>query len=112
MIPKTENEKEFLNRLQKLESKTFDGTFEQNYEGSPREQAERISENGQNHFLGNRTKESASQRITAFYQNYDKDSVNSLHGAEFIQYQREVMVVEMLVKKYHLQKLQQELIHK
>lgn len=109
MIPQSEEMKEVLQRLQKLETKTFGGTLEEHYK-SPREQAENISENSKNHFNGERTTESAIQRVKSFYQNYDKGSVDSLHGHELTQYHKETAIVEMLVKKYHLQQLQQELI--
>jgi len=113
MIPQTQNEKEFLERIQKLESKAFDGTYEENYKGSPREQAESISNDDEKpHHLGEHTEETAKQRITSFYQNYDKNSKNSLHGNELLKYHNEARIIEHLVQKYHLQQLQQELIHK
>lgn len=103
-------QKESLERLQKLEKKVFGGSKEEKYE-TPRETAENISDGGENHFNGERTNESAIQRVTAFYQNYDKGSVNSLHGEEFIQYGIEARIVEMLIGKYHLQQLQKELMN-
>ena len=40
MIPKNQNEREILARLQKLEGATFDATYEENY--TAREQSKRI----------------------------------------------------------------------
>jgi len=99
-----------IKRLQKLEAETFKGTFEENY-GSAREEAEAISKgNAPNHFIGERTKESAEQRIRAFYQNYDRGSVNSLYGDELDQYKKEGKIVEMLINRYDLHKLVEGLI--
>jgi len=100
-----------IERLQKLEAKTFKGTFEENY-GSAREEAEAISKgNAQDHFIGERTKESAEQRIKAFYQNYDKGAIESLYGDELNQYQKEKKIVQMLADKYNLHKFVDGLIH-
>lgn len=105
-----EFQRHVLKRLQKLERDSFDGTFEEHY-GSPREIAEAISKHEtENRFNGERTKESAEQRIKSFYQNYDKNSVNSLHGDELEKYEKDAKIVELLINKYDLRKLAEELM--
>jgi len=106
-------QKHMLKRIQKLEEKTFGATYDENYKTlSARQKSQEISSGeSTNHFIGERTEESARQRIASFYQNYDKGSVYSLYGDELVQYNKEKAIIEMLVKKYHLQQLQKELIN-
>ncbi|MCJ8305663.1 MAG: hypothetical protein HRU07_01275 [Nitrosopumilus sp.] len=94
-----EFQKHILARVEKLERNE-----------SAREQAEKIS-NGEseNHFNGERTLESATQRVKAFYQNYDEGSVGSLYGSEIDSYHKEAKIIEMLIEKYSLQQLSKDL---
>lgn len=102
MITHNTNEKEFLERIQKLEKKSFDGTMEQNY-GSAKEEAKAITDGDEpNHFIGERTRKSAIQRVKSFGQNYDEGSINNLHGVELQKYQREKAICKMLVDKFNI----------
>jgi len=105
-------QKHILERIQKIEEKTFGATFEENYKPlSARQESKEISDHeSPNHFIGERTKESAIQRVKSFYQNYDEGSINSLYGAELDQFKKEAKTVQMLVSKYHLETLQKELM--
>jgi len=109
-----EFQKHILERVKKIERETFGYTFEENYKPiSAREESEQISRGeSPNHFIGERTEESAIQRVKSFYQNYDEVSVHSLFGDELDQYKKEAQIVEMLISKYKLQQLQKELIQK
>jgi len=96
-------QKYVIERLQVIESKVFGGTREEHY-GSARELAEAISKGEtENRFNGERTLESAKQRIKAFYQNYDEGAIRSLYGDEKTQYEKELSIVTMLSQKYKLQ---------
>jgi hypothetical protein len=97
-------QKHILERVQKLEEKSFGGTQEQKY-GSAREEAKAITDGkAPAHFIGDRTRESALQRVKSFEQNYDTGSVNALHGAEIQKYEREKTICKMLIDKYDISK--------
>ncbi len=60
-----------LKRIQKLEAKTFDGTFEQNYKPTPREQAKSISEGDtKEHHIGRKSPEVLQQELNSHVQSY------------------------------------------
>ncbi len=104
MIPKTQNEKEILDRIQKLESAQFGGTKEENY-SSLREVSKSISKGeAQNQFLGKRTRQSAIQRIKSFDQNYDDDSIRNLYGDELKEYEKELRIKQVLIERYGITK--------
>ena len=68
MIPKTTNESELLKRIQTLEKKQFDATFEQNY--TPRQQAESISnDETEPAHLGKKSKQVLQQELNSHIQN-------------------------------------------
>lgn len=97
-----EFQKHVLERIQKLEKKSFDGTFEENY-GSAKEEAKAISTGKTpEHFIGQRTRESALQRLISFGQNYDEGRIGDLHGNDITKYQREKAICQMLLKKYNI----------
>lgn len=104
-----EFQKHVLSRLQKLEEKTFGGTFEQHYKATPREHAEHHEQDGKHHFIGDFNKDSATQKVKSFFEQYDKGSVNSLYGKELEIYHEQNELVQGLVNKFHLEKLVEEL---
>lgn len=60
-----------LARIRKLESETFDGTFEENYSKlSSREHAEHISDGEKEHHLGKKSKEVLQQELKSHLQNH------------------------------------------
>jgi len=64
-----EFQKHIIERLQKLEEKTFDSTYEQNY--SPRVQAERITdEKADTHHIGKKSLLVLKQELDSHIQNY------------------------------------------
>jgi hypothetical protein len=95
-------QKHILERIQKLEKKSFGATQEQNY-SSAREEAKAITDGkAPAHFIGERTRESALQRVKSFEQNYDTGSVKNLHGDELVQYHKEQAICKMLIDKYNI----------
>lgn len=65
-----EFQKHILERVQKLESETFKGTFEENY-GSPREQAKAISDGETSeHHIGEKSPEVLQQELNSHIQNF------------------------------------------
>ena len=98
-----EFQKETNDRLNKLETKNFDGTFHENYKNlSAREHAGHHEDDGQRHFLGIRTYESALQKIESFKSNYDQGSVDALNQAEIKDYKRDLNIANQLAKKWDL----------
>lgn len=66
-----EFQKHILSRIQKLEEKTFEGTYEQNY--SPREQAKRITDGFTDaHHIGKKSKQVLKQELDSHMQNYQE----------------------------------------
>ena len=74
MIPKNNNEREILSRLQKLESATFDGTLEENYgTTTAREQARAITDgDSTEHHIGKKSAVVLHQELTSHLQNYQE----------------------------------------
>lgn len=102
-----EFQEHILKRIQKLEKKDFGATFEENY--TSRQQAENISSGKtEGKFIGERTRESALQRVKSFGQNYDDGAIASLYGEEIVKFQKEKAIVQMLLKKYNIQEKELE----
>lgn len=71
-----EFQKHILARVQKLESETFEGTFEENY-GSPREQAKAISDGETSeHHIGEKSPEVLKQELESHIQNFRETMTN------------------------------------
>ena len=70
-------QKHILARVRKLESKAFDGTFEENYSKLPaRKQAENISDGAKEHHVGNKSKEVLQQELNSHLQNHRENFSN------------------------------------
>ena len=64
-------QKHILARVRKLESETFEGTFEENYSKlTAREQSKNISDGEKEHHLGNKSKEVLQQELNSHLQNH------------------------------------------
>lgn len=66
-----------------------------------REEAEKISNGTNPHFIGERGEQAALQKIQSFNQNYDEGAVNSLYGQEIQEYLEDLRTVNVLTKKFN-----------
>lgn len=99
MIPNNDNEKEFLERIQKLEEKNFDGTKENLYKSS-RELSRAISEGEvENQFIGKKNIVVLQRELTNHEQSFQETFSDSERSKWFNKRNQIVQQMNQLEKE-------------